>query len=354
MNDDFHTEAFLYLLKKLDPADHAAFEARLARDPVARAALAECAAIVAQFALESAPAEAMLPADQRATLAAILSHKSTNPEKVPQRLKWPRYFWPMAAAILLGLNLLQLFRSTPPISGQEPMRHRPETSRRIPDNPTTDDPLSVSVAEEMQHLEQLRAEYANLEYAHARLQAEYDKLLHQRALIDQRIGRFAAMELVDSGSYARGERKGLVKIARGLLTEPGIVNLEPGTSPATQQPQNQLLPPSETTLPAQTPSLGQPYAWSVFDEASAQGYLNFYNLPPVEPDRTLQLWVKPAGSTVYQNLGEVPPPASNGSGRVSYTLPGATQPPTEVLVTQEPRNATPSQPSIGTAVVRGP
>jgi len=63
--------------------------------------------------------------------------------------------------------------------------------------------------------------------------------------------------------------------------------------------------------------------------------------------------VKAANATDYQLVGEVPAQFYGKSGSLIYSLPGATQPPSEILITQEPRNATPTQPT-GPTVLHGP
>jgi len=237
-------------------------------------------------------------------------------------------------------------------------------------------------------LEKLRTEYATLEHEREALRAEYDAIIRQlaqRALTSKGVGRLAAMELVDATSYARGERKGLVDIARDILTEPGIVAVEPiipppSPNPTEPPPTNPLVPtpdgptatenantvnPPQPPPPTQTPPTpqptpstatpdqDQPYAWSVYDEAANRGYLNLYNLPTPSTDQALQLWVKSPGSTTYQSVGEVPPQFYGGAGSLYYNLPGATEPPSEILITREPRAAPPQQPT-GPTILRGP
>ena len=87
------------------------------------------------------------------------------------------------------------------------------------------------LAAEFARLEELRRDYATLKQARDSLDQQYNVALQQlarRALTEQGIGRLAAMELVDANSYARGDRKGLMNLARDLLTEPGIVAVDPG------------------------------------------------------------------------------------------------------------------------------
>src|ERR1044071_7333675 len=109
MSEDFTSEALLYLLDDLEPGRRAAFEQRLAREPAAAAAFKECADNFAQFALESAPVGAVSDAERRAGLAAILAQtrQIENPPAVVRRSAAApsRWLWPIAAALLLGLNV---------------------------------------------------------------------------------------------------------------------------------------------------------------------------------------------------------------------------------------------------------
>jgi anti-sigma-K factor RskA len=415
MTEDFNLEAFRYLLDQLDAKARVDFEALLARDPIARAALKACTAAVAQFACETAPAEPMPPATQRAALAAILANIATEPRPRLAGFSWKRFAWPLAASILLVLNLVQYFRpaSNHPVhakedifANSEPVTHGDTSSshdKRIqgqameankadPHGLKTATSTDATVTDELHRLEKLRTEYATLERAREALNTEYNGIIRQLAehsLVSKGVGRMAAMELVDAGSYARGERKGLVDIARGLLTEPGIVTVEPipippetsapklnpmpdplapapdptastlPTVPNTtpQAPANSI-PTNPSTTPGETPQAGiqnqtESYAWSVFDEASSRGYLNLYNLPTTPPDQSLQLWVKVANTDAYQRIGEVPAQFYGKSGSLSYNLPGATQPPSDILITQEPRNVAPTQPT-GPTILHGP
>jgi hypothetical protein len=407
MTEDFNTEAFRYLLDELDAEGRAVFEARLAHDPMAWPALKACADSVARFAGEIAPAEALPPVAQRAVLAAVLATMVEKPRARLWSMPWRRLAWPLAASLLLGLNLLQFFRfvstDTPrtkktetgatavrPVgvvrSAQEETSKQKEVTSVSQAGGQGASPADQRVAEELHRLEKLRSEYANLERARDALSAEYDSIIRQlaqRALMDKGVGRLTAMELVDAASYARGERKGLVDIARGILTEPGIVAVTPVTPPAVPPTEktpeanpiptppaptvgvtgvvptapNQNQPPAatqpETTPQTATETNAQPYAWSVYDEVAGRGYLNLYNLPTTTADQSLQLWVKVENSTTYQSVGTVPLQFYGGSGSLYYTLPEATPLPVEILVTQEPRNAVPAQPT-GPTVLRGP
>lgn len=429
MNDELKDEVLHYLLDELEPGRRAAFEEQLARDGAAREALREDREALANFAGDTAPAEALTPPDQRRVLAAL--REQTARERTPAGLnatwRMRRWAWPAAAALLLGLNAWQFFggrggeggsawtgRGTTwrtggatgaqdagrPEGGVMGGEHggaarrdgaHGEGSRTEPGHD------GGSAAKELQRLNTLRGDYVKLERASASLRAEYDDIIQrlaQRALVEQGVGRLAAMELVDPGSYARGERKGLMDLARGILTQPGIVAIGPATTTATPSTPSTVtpdpnsavlvpggvtsaggagamsavgpvgpgvasltpLPPTAPppTAPPQTPGAPESaYAWSVFDEAEHQGYLNLYHLPTVPEGQSLQLWVKPADSATYERVGEVPPEFYGQSGSVYYKLPETSATPVEILVTQEPKAAPPEVPS-GPEVLHGP
>lgn len=400
MTDDFETEALHYLLGEMDAARRTAFEERLAREPAARTALKECTDALGRFACDAAPAEPLAPFEQRKVLAAIMATTHKSPpapaRRTGQVLAWTRYAWPIAAAILLGLNFVDFRRPVATGSdGQE--RRSPRAAPQSlasgtasapaaasPDAPQVGEPAPAesapigqgarredlaaarATAEERQRLDKLRADYASLQRASQALRAEYDSLLGrvtQHAVVTKGLGRLAAMELVDASSYARGERKGLIDLARGILTEPGVVAIDTGTptSPTvTPQPGDGGVATTGSTgfapdvkateKPAPTE---QPYAWSVFDETEHRGYLNLYNLPAVTTDRSLQLWVRLPDSNQYLRVGEVPAQFYGGTGSLFYTLPNSIGTPSEILVTQEAKNAVPAAPS-GAVVLRGP
>jgi anti-sigma-K factor RskA len=270
MTEDFTSEALLYLLDDLDPGRRAAFEERLARDPVAAAAFKHCADTYAQFALEAAPASPVSDAERRASLAAILAQTSrieNRSARVDRRgaptLRW---FWPVAAAMLLGLNVLQFLRFVPGSdggSGALPATKAggaiagasnvtaSESGSAVPDwrdqvGPSvkgdTSTPGGVragAMTAEIARLEALQREYVGLRKAKDTLDSQYDKAMRnlaQRALAEQGVGRLATMELVDASSYERGERKGLMNLARRLLTEPGIITPDPTPSGTANTP----------------------------------------------------------------------------------------------------------------------
>lgn len=398
MTEEFETDALHYLLGEMDAPQRAAFEEQLARDPGARAVLKSCADALGRFACDTAPAEPMTAMDQRAALAVILGEvkakpstsASVSPGKV---ITWSSYFWPIAAAVLLGLNLWQFERplASPRRTEAQPERSSPRTEdvaatdeRAVPASSVESATPAVAkasavaaepppagaekaprievaravAAESNRQLEKLRNDYAELQRSNNALRAEYDaamRHLTERVMLDKGPGRLAAMELVDADSFARGERKGLIEIARGILTEPGVVvaDVTTGVNDSIDHTPTMgfgaaTAGKGETLAPARAA-----YAWAVFDDKEHQGYLNLYDLPLVAADQSLQLWVKPVDSAEFQRVGEVPPEFYGSSGSLRYKLPEATAVPAEILITQEPRNTTADQPT-GPAVLRGP
>lgn len=395
MTDDFKNDALRYLLGELDAEARAAFEARLAADADARDELKRVADSVARFACETAPAEALPPAVQRGVLREVFARiEQEPPRRAPRRRPSLRLLLPLAAAVVLGFWLARLVPAGPHRSSEQSFAAGPGVSRdgtdagiaqakpedsaktaEVPGSRSATPGSSQQLAEEAKLLEKLRLEHAALGRAHEDLKTRFAIMQRQLAVIDSHGGRLTAIELVDSESHARGERKGLVDLARGLLTEPGIVALSPvvPNTPATpaqppptpETPQknpddvgatiiettpNPAPPPAE---PTPNPVVPDPYAWSVYDESAQRGYLNLYHLPATQADQTLQLWVKQPGSDSYLNVGTIPAQYYGGSGSVYYSLPGSTQAPSEILITREPKNTPVTKPG-GNVVLRGP
>lgn len=391
MNDTFETEALRYLLNEMEAGDRAAFEARLERDPAARVALKSCADAMAQFACEQAPAEPMSAPDQLAALNAILAQTSPGQAEAAAApvatnvIPWMRYVWPMAAAALLMLNLIDFRRPVPARGGTltagegstlargggtEPDANENGTraSREAMDGsdelggsiladatsgaaaePRVAAKFAAELAKTSRELARLRDEHAKLQRTTSALRGDYDAVTRQwasRVAFDQSVGRLAAMELVDAESYASGNRKGLVEVARGILTEPGVIV---ATTDGVITPG--MEPPGASGADPQTAALA-PYAWAVFDDKEQRGYLNLYNLPTLAHNEALQLWVRGADRAEYQRVGEVPAAFYGGSGSVEYRMTEGMAP-AEILITREPRDAVVEQPA-GPTVLRGP
>lgn len=394
MTEEFEFDALEFLLDQMDAGRRAAFEQRLAHDPAAAAAFKSCADAFAGFACEAAPPEPMGAADQRLALGAILAATGEARPARPASGRggiipwpWPRYFWPIAAALLLAMNFIHFERPLQPLGGSDPAARVTQASDHPDETPAGDSIValegaspSVSSAEvssasapespsfaaagqsgkrsdELRRLEKLRSDYAELQRNTAVLRAEYDAVIRSLGggvLFDPQAGRIAAMELVDAASYARGERKGLLDVARGILAEPGVVVADAGAPPppGPSDDVDVTLGPSAPAEPGPS-AASSPYAWAVFDDKEHRGYLNLYNLPAVATDQSLQLWVKTPDASTYQRVGEVPPQFQGGNGSLYYNLPPESAAPVEILITQELRAATPTAPT-GPVVLRGP
>lgn len=403
-NETDDLEILRYALGELDGPARAAFEARLAREPALADATARSVAALTRFAGEVAPPEALSAVDQQRTLQHILASTRADPEPAPvviyPRTGW-RWAWRVAACLLLGLNVWQWqhgkWSERSSDRGGELSRETQSADSGTPPRATTTTQLAGSDGgpdassalaarhlgagaeaegtvmplrrggEEVRRLREIQNEYARLERETAELRLEHDRLVHQLtqyASAGQGISRLAAMELVDAASYAEGRRHGLVDFAVNLLTEPGIVALDPNTPrpgddgigvgprPSPGGEMGNAYTPPENPNPDVTLST-EAYAWALFDEAQQRGYLNVYNLPEPRASDALQLWVRPVVGSDYVRVGEVPAQYYGGSGSLYYTLPGSTQAPVELLITQEPRGAVPPQPT-GPVIVRGP
>ncbi|MBP7140463.1 MAG: anti-sigma factor [Opitutaceae bacterium] len=426
MNEDFTTDALQYLLEEMEPARRAAFADRLASDPVAAAAFKTCADNLATFALESASAAILSEADQRASLAAILAQTAASAPAPRARIfHLQRWSWPVAAALLFGFNIFQGVRlmrfsnivsnadiasTSPGIVGSSAALSDADPARRAVSNDLlrenthasgsaaqggvkggsvaasaasgADGDASDPVATDLAHLNELRQEYARLQRAREALGEEYDlaiEKLARRALTEQGVGRLATMELVDADSYARGDRRGLMNLARGLLTEPGIVSTEPigtiqppGSTPVTGDSLKFAYADTTPSFTFQSLGVGDSsaerpgdfgiaakpsastYAWSVYDEKQNQGYLNLYNLPAVTSSERLQVWVKPVDGSEFRPVAEVPAQYYGKSGSVHYQLPPSSATPSEILITLEPRTSSPPTAPTGKVILRGP
>lgn len=370
MTEPFENDAHDYLLNQMETARRGAFEQELQRNPAAAAALKRYADSMAGFACEVAGAETLAAADHQAVLAT-LAKATRTPQSVrrmvrPARVEWQRFFWPVAAALLVLLNLIEFQRPLTPSAGRSASvpaernrgaggsTHGSRAGTAGSDLATKgeegrpsaqDDKASSDTAiarEAQREIDHLRANVAALRRDQDRLRAEYNAVLRlheeQRAA-DRSLNRLATMELVDATSYARGERRGLVAVGRSVISEPGVVTSPEGGTP----------PPA---VGSATTQAARAYAWSVFDETERQGTLNLYNLPAVTAAESIQVWVRPTDATEFQRVAEVPVQYYGGNGSVQYAMPDSA-PPAEIVVTVEPRGSASTVPT-GTTVLRGP
>ena len=338
MTEDFTSEALYYLMGELEPARGAQFERRLAADPVAAAAFKTCVDSLAEFALQLPPQAPLDAQERREILAAVLA--ATGADAGPKNPGWRTYLWPVAAAALLALNIAQwaLHRTASPA----PAARGPSPIAKPAAAAEDKGGASRALQDEADRLAALRQERIRLLEDRDALRAEYKHLLQEvaiQAATEQGAGRIVAMELVDPGSYSRGDRKGLFELAATLLATPGVIAAAPARAPVA---------PGGSSPPV-APGAPLPYAWSVFDEALHEGHIDLYDLPQVPADQSLQLWVQPAGSDAYVRAGEIPAQLYGQSGGVSYKLPSETMVPAQILVTVEPLGSQPTAP--GSAVV---
>jgi anti-sigma-K factor RskA len=370
MNDSLDHDLHEYLLNQMDAGRRAAFERELEGNAELRAALKASADTLAGFACAVAPADPLGAAEQQAVLQAIVAATERPAAGIvpfpAKRRAWRAGLWPAAAAILLLLNFIDFRRPLAPgaerrsiavgpdkstpgdgAPGENDPAGRERTAAGVAEKPTgprgaTPAANAAAVAALEREVERLRADKAELERTQERWRTQFERDVQvgvARVAAERDLNRLATMELVDPASFARGERRGLVSVGKGILTEPGlVVSPESPASPAG----------------AAIASAGPPYAWSVFDEKEHRGYLNLYQLPQVPAEQSLQIWVRPADAKDFQRVGEVPSPAGGGNNSgVQYVLPAATGTPAEVLITIERRDALPAAPT-GPTVLRGP
>ncbi len=108
MTEDFTSLALAYLLEELDPAARAQFESRLVADPAAAAELKEIAGTLAGFAQADAPSTPLLAPLKGDMMEQILHARA---RRTFSAVSLRRFAWPLAAAILLALNIAQWLHS---------------------------------------------------------------------------------------------------------------------------------------------------------------------------------------------------------------------------------------------------
>lgn len=361
MSDSLETDVYDYLLGQMEPERRARFEHTLRTNSTARSELKLQAEMLATFARDIAAPESLAADGQRRVLDALRAETShAHPASHGGRVIGLRRLWPLAAMILIGLNFFDFRRPLAPWGGG-PSNGSGERAGTL--EPSVADGASgnakpgegkasagveggkkaagTATADAEKHareLEQLRASMADLQRVNAELRSANRTLLERiesRATADKVQDRWSTMELVDTASYAAGQRKGLAAIGRGILTEPGVVvPTESGGSAGSSNPAGET-----------------PYAWSVYDEKEHRGYINLYNLPTVPAEDVVQVWVRMSDTEGYQAVATVP--IQKGSGSTQYTLPINAGTPTEVLVTLEPLYGPRTAPT-GTVLVKGP
>ncbi|HLP08890.1 MAG TPA: hypothetical protein VK178_12055 [Opitutaceae bacterium] len=375
MNDDTSTEALRYLLDEMDEVRRAAFEASLERDPVATAEFKRTADSLAGFALATAPT-ATFAAEERVGLAsAVLAAAQPVAKQRARGRRLALWAWPIAAALLLGLNLWQFF--APPGMGRALLSAargdgapaRPAGQSLAPQGIARVAAASAAAesgaksaavttaparARAPRDGERLRAELSAL-------QRSYDSLEVERRALSTRLSQMAhaagsgivAMELVDPERFAKGERRGLVALLQSLSSDPLDGPIVVGRDGMSVAAVGVIATTKSVGADAPLLSATPPSAWSIFDAAEHEGLVNLFNLPEVPDDELLALWVKSGDGDSFRLVGELPPALYGGSGTVFVTLDPHLATPAEVLVTREKRGE-PTEVPGATTVLRGP
>ncbi len=364
MNNAFDHESMRHLLEDTDEGTRAAFEAQLAADPAAEAEFKATADALAAFALEVAPEVAIKPGESARLAARITAMpcvaQTREPEDLPRRRLWARVAWPIAAALLIGLNLWQYSQARlasatggSPVSQMEIPR---AGTSLLPDNPQAGSAPTVpapaaSLAAAAQSVRTGETEPAASEApdhtgaTKAASPQEMAKTGAESTRANDKIvgaiqrGRLVGLEMVDPGSYERGERRGLSALLQTL--EPPMFG-----APATGVPDGMSITPiGLITMPIGGGSNGPavPYAWSMFDVEAGAGLVNLYNLPTVPTEQRLALWVKPSNGGSYSLVGDIPSTLQGRSGSVLITFDPHIVVPGEVLITIEKRDVLTSQ-----------
>jgi len=252
--DSFTAEALQYLLGELEPERRAAFESRLARDPVAASVLKSCADTLAGFSLEGASAVPLTASERLEMKSAVLAAAAdfAPPNSAAQeRPAWPGWVWPAAAGLLFLANLWQLSQSHPAGRPQPQTERAAVASLPVRDGGRLAAPATaVGLRTDQAGMAPapgdgatpappravaLRAEILTLQARRDQVAKEYQSLLAglaQASAAGGGNGKIVTMELVDGASYASGNRNGLVNTALSTLTTPGIVALAPLSPPA--------------------------------------------------------------------------------------------------------------------------
>lgn len=375
MNDDTPTEALRYLLDEMDEVRRAAFEATLESDPVAAAEFKRTADSLAGFALTAAPATGLHPEERIGLASAVLAAAQPVAKQRARGRRLAAWAWPIAAALLIGLNLWQFF--APPGTGRALLTAlrgdaarvgpagqppAPQGLARVPaaSAPTESGTAAAAVpantgrARGSREGERLRAELSAL-------QRSYDSLEVERRALSTRLSQMAhaagsgivAMELVDPERFAKGERRGLVALLQSLSSDPLDGPIVVGRDGMSVAAVGVIATTKSVGADAPLLSTTPPSAWSIFDAAEHEGLVNLFNLPEVDDDELLALWVKSGDGDSFRLVGEIPPALYGGSGTVFVTLSTDMATPAEVLVTREKRGQPTEAPGT-TTVLRGP
>lgn len=371
MTDEPTTEALEYLLEEMDEVRRAAFEMRMETDPAVAAVLKATADGVAGYALVTTPELPLAPAAQSGFADTVLAAVPAVAPRRARRWSAASWLWPVAAALLLGVNLWQYSLPSPPAQAVvEQVKTGRSGMPTATANPTSNDARTDSEIRSLsaeaslqtrmeakaqriqQQVERLRAENAELQRARVALLADRDLLTAQLTQVAKiGGGRISGLELVNPDRFARGERKGLL----ALLQPAGTV---PVAGPVVMGQDGMSITVVGVSPPPVTGGTGSPtdsaaYAWSLFDGEENEGLINLHNLPTVPESDLLALWVKSEPDGEFRPVGEIPATLYGGSGTVFVTLDPEMPLPSQVLVTREKRGGLGEGPGA-TVVLQGP
>ena len=389
-----------YLLGDLPEAERAHVDIQLETDPELRAALRALTDDLGAYAhtLAGAAPELDTPlptAIMQLKTAARSRPKPTATTPFPQTVTkspshWTQWGWPMAAAILLGLNL---WHWTAPMRDD----HAHGVFQATNESPKSDETgnASDSLALEIERLaaltaaleserEAILAEKALVQFegeqweerarqalaANQLWKEQYGRLVDRVSPIfdpDDNLTRYTVIELADPVTLASGgEISGFLRYADGLFNNLSEIAHLSGDESSGSNVFGDPLAADADSAEADTERLriasqdrgnsspeltGNPAAFTVWNDDDQSGFIDFYDMPPPAPGYEHRLYVRGIDTDLYQNVGTLPADFTTGS--FSYSMTGDNNTPTGVMVTQEPIGGEIGQPS-GSIVIQGP
>jgi len=398
-----------YVLDDLPDAERAALDAALAEDAELRAALREVTDDMAAWAEAEAGECPELPTAMPAAVSNLKARAKAEapqeaagtpepvvafpiPEATPASNPLLRWAWPVAAAVLLGLNVWQLSdrpdgdasaddllaqntsganpRISSDVATLSPAQMRLELERLT----ALSNKLNADLAQQNDTLDAMSEEItawreqATLAMtANQAWQGEYARLLDRVSpLFDpaDNLSRYTVIELADPTALASGaEVVGFRRYAEDVLMSLGSPPSAPqeAVGPAIDTSEDRLAlagvgtdDPNEvltSSLNAPPQTNGQPAAFTVWNEDQQAGFIDFYDLPTPGDGMEFRVYIQTAESDAYQSVGTLDRDFISGS--VSYEPVGENLTITGMVVAEEPIESTVTQPS-GTIILRGP
>lgn len=405
-----HTEelATLYVLDLLSGRDLVAFEAELENDPQLRVFVRELRDGLHRGAT---PTGAHVPEPSAGLFEEIRGEIGGRAlSEADRSSSWRgvaplarRAFWPAAAALLFVVNLFLLLGPEDGSAGGEEQAAQQlegegmgsvassseETTEilatrveRLRNELAAKDELLSSRSKTIEDLEKQRKEWANNSEA---WKEGYETLASRiMPFFEPKDGmsRFTVIEMVDAESYAQNKpRRGLPDLARDRLMGRGnIVSTAPeefvgpvaagdGSEDSEKLRAGDALTPDiqenarkgEGETSTTTDRDGNeievgpddpPLAFTVWSDDEQKGFLDIYNMPDVPEGKAPHLWVKSGEENAYRSVGELPE-LEDGNGSVFYSVEDPQYSPSEILITEEERDASVEAPQ-GNVILRGP